>query len=665
VIDRMSSQFPHLFTPLKLRHKTLRNRLTFGPHLANMSHEGLPGARHLGYYAERARGGVGMIVMEGQSVEPHGALTRGRFRLSDEIVPGLRAIADAVHEHGAVIVQQLNHSGQHADGDNSWLPNWSASGRPSMKDSDGSHAMTNSEVESVIAHYVAAALRSKKAGIDGIDLLAAYNTLPDQFWSPLTNRRDDRWGGSLENRCRFSATILKAIRQACSEDFIIGLSVSGDDLTRNGLPLEEVKRIVAWHDEQHLMDYVSVGTGSYVDFSQIIPTFLYDEMKGPPLAAEIRGVVRHAVVQAESHVRTPANAEEVLAAGMADMVSIVRGQIADPHLANKAREGRAEDVRPCISCNQLCWGRRARDYWVSCLVNPSAGREHEWGGDRFAPAAAPKRVLVVGGGPAGLETARVAAERGHRVTLVEASDHLGGQFALAARQPRRDAIADLIAWFDTQLTKLQVEVHLNRTMTQDEIRAGDWDDVIVATGSVPARDGYQRGLPFQDRLPGVEHENVLAIDDVLAGTAQCGKHVLVLDDLGNWKGVGTALYLAERDHAVTIATRYPTIAPELVRSAATAPLVRRMAELGIEQLVQTVALGWDGGHVTLRSSLDGAVVDRAFDTLVLATVNRPVRDLHDGLEDEEGINLYMIGDSLGARRASAAIYEGRKLALEL
>ncbi|MBT5435186.1 MAG: NAD-binding protein [Alphaproteobacteria bacterium] len=661
----MSEHLPYLFQPLKLRHKTLRNRLTFGPHLANMSHEGLPGPRHLGYYAERARGGVGLIVMEGQSVEAHGALTRGRFKASDEIVPGLAAIADAVHEHGAVVVQQLNHSGQHADGDNSWLPNWSVSGLPSLKDGSGSHAMNEAEIETVLAHYVAAALRAKKAGLDGIDVLAAYNTLPDQFWSPLTNRRDDRWGGSLENRCRFTRTLLTAIRQACGEDFIIGLSVSGDDLSEKGLPLEEVKRIVAWHDVRHLMDYVSVGTGSFYDFSQIIPAFMYDQMKGPPLAAEIRSVVRNAVVQAESHVRTPENADKVIADGMADMVSIVRGQIADPHLANKAREGRAEDVRPCISCNQLCWGRRARDYWVSCLVNPSAGREWEWGGDRFEPSGEPKRVLVVGGGPGGMEAARVAAERGHRVTLVESSDHLGGQFALAARQPRREALDELIAWFDTQLTKQQVEVRLNTAMTADEVSSGDWEEVIVATGSEPARDGYQRALPFQERLPGVEADNVVAIDDVLAGDTNCGKRVLVLDDLGNWKGAGTALYLAERDHDVTIATRHPMIAPELVNSAATAPLVRRMAELKIKPLVDTVMLSWEGNVAALKSTLDGGLVTREFDTLVLATTNRPVRSLHDSLMGDENLSVHMIGDSLGARRASAAIYEGRKLALEI
>jgi len=662
----MNPHFPHLFSPLKLRGVTLRNRLTFGPHLANMSHEGLPGARHLAYYRERARGGVGLIVMEGQSVEAHGALTRGRLRTSDEIIPGLRAIGEAVHDEGAAIVQQLNHSGQHADFDNSWESNWSPSGLPSLKDHGGSHAVTEAEIETLVAAYVAAARRSREAGLDGNDLLAAYNGLVDQFWSPLTNRRDDRWGGSLENRCRFSARVLEGMRKACGEDWIIGLSISGDDLTKRGLPLEEMQRIVAWHDERGLMDYVSVGTASYYDFSQIIPTFMYDAMLGPPLAAAIRSVVTHAKVQAESHVRTPANAEKVLAEGMADMVSIVRGQIADPHMANKAREGRAEDVRPCISCNQMCWGRRARDYWISCLVNPSAGREWEWGGDGGQkPAAKPRRVLVVGGGVAGMEAARIAAERGHRVTLAEASGRLGGQFALAARQPRRTAIADLIAWYGNQLTKLQVELRMDTTMSKDAIRAGDWDEVILATGSEPARDGYQRAMPFRERLPGVEQANVLAIDDVLEGTATLGHRVLVLDDLGNWKAAGTALLLAEQGHEVTIATRFPMIAPELMRPAATAPLVRRMAELKIEQIVETALLSWEGSVAALKSSLDGGVTTREFDSLVLATVNRPRRELQDALEGEQGFAVHVIGDGLAPRKAAAAIYEGRKLALEI
>ena len=189
--------------------------------------------------------------------------------------------------------------------------------------------------------------------------------------------------------------------------------------------------------QRGLIDYVTCGTGSYFDFYPLMPTVLYEDKLGAPYAEALKQVVRHARVQCESHVRTAENADYVIAAGQADLVSIVRGQIADPHLGNKARAGRAEDIRPCLSCNQMCWGRRYRDYWISCLVNPSAGREFEWGGDRCEPSARPRRVLVVGGGPAGLEAARVAAERGHRVTLAEAAPELGGRFRLAGLQPRR------------------------------------------------------------------------------------------------------------------------------------------------------------------------------------------------------------------------------------
>src|SRR6185295_18400658 len=295
---------------------------------------------------------------------------------------------------------------------------------------------------------------------------------------PWSNRRTDAWGASFEGRMRFSCEVLGRIRERCGEDFIIGLAVSVDPGAEATLSIDALSEVVAWHDERRLMDYVTCGTGSYFDFFQIIPTSLYDQRLGEPHAAALKGVVRHALVQAESHIRTPEAAEAVLAAGHADLVSIVRGQIADPHLVNKARAGRADQVRPCISCNQLCWGRRSRDYWISCLVNPSAGREFEWGGDRFDPATDPRRVLVVGGGPAGLETARVAAERGHTVTLLERRDELGGQFRLAGRQPSRTQILDLLAWFERRLAILGVDVRFGVDATADTVVAESADDVI-------------------------------------------------------------------------------------------------------------------------------------------------------------------------------------------
>ncbi|MDX1528084.1 MAG: oxidoreductase, partial [Gammaproteobacteria bacterium] len=412
----MSKLFPHLFEPLKLRHKTLRHRLNFGAHTANMAEGGLPGERHLGYYTERARGGAAMIVVEPMPAHRTGVLTRGNFLHSDDaVIPHFRRITDACHEHGAVMIQQIYHVGQHGDFDNSFEPSWSPSGLPSYHDSDGSHAMSKAEIAEVIEGFAQAARRAQASGFDGVELFAAYHALIDQFWTPWSNRRDDDYGGTLQNRVRFSREIIERIRTLVGEDFIIGLAVNCDPDIDVALSIESLCEIVAWHDERGLMDYVTCGTGSYFDFFKLMPTFIYEDKLGAPFAAALKGAVSHARVQAESHVRTPENADYVIASCQADMVSIVRGQIADPHMATKAREDRPEDIRPCISCNQMCWGRRSRDYWISCLVNPSAGREFQWGGDRFTPAESPRSVLVVGGGPAGMEAARAAAGRGHRV----------------------------------------------------------------------------------------------------------------------------------------------------------------------------------------------------------------------------------------------------------
>src|SRR5918994_812889 len=474
--------FPHVFEPLTIRQRTLTNRITFGAHTTNMAEGGLPAERHIGYYRERALGGAGMIVVEPVPVHRTAVLTRGNFRHDDDaIIPAFRRLTDACRDANpdVVMIQQLYQVGQHGDADNSFAPNWSPSGLPSYHDADGSHAMSEAEIEEVIAGFVSGARRAQAAGFDGVEVFAAYHALVDQFWTPWSNRRTDGWGGSFEGRMRFSAAILSGIRAACGDDFIIGLAVSMDEGSAPALSMAELAEVVAWHDERQAMDYVTCGTGSYFDFYPIIPVSLFEQQLGVPFAAELKRVVRHALVQAESHIRTPEAAESVLASGQADLVSIVRGQIADPHLVAKARAGRAADVRPCISCNQLCWGRRSRDYWISCLVNPSAGREFDWGGDRFTAAATPRRVLVVGGGPAGLEAARVAAERGHRVTLVEQGPELGGQFRLAGRQPSRDQIRDLLVWYRRRLEGLGVEVGLETTATAAEIAAVSADEIVL------------------------------------------------------------------------------------------------------------------------------------------------------------------------------------------
>lgn len=655
----MTHAFPALFQPLTLRHRTLRNRIVFGAHTANMSDMGLPGERHRGYYEERARGGAAMIVVEPVPVHRTAVLTRGNFRHStDEIIPHFRKITDAVHDHGAVICHQLYHVGQHGDFDNSFAPNWSPSGLPSFHDSDGSHAMTEGEIEEIIEGFVQAARRAKESGFDGIELFAAYNGIIDQFWLPWSNRRDDRWGGSFENRMRFSRTIMERIRKMAGDDFIIGLAVNMDPDAKVSQTIDQLQEIVAWHDERQLMDYVTCGTGSYFAHQAIIPSVFFADKLGAPHAEALKQVVKHAKVQCESHVRTPENADYVIASGQADMVSIVRGQIADPHLANKAREGRPQDIRPCLSCNQMCWGRRYRDYWISCLINPSAGREFEWGGDRFTPAAKPKHVLVIGGGVAGLEAARVAAERGHRVTLAEASSRLGGQFRLAGMQPRRHQIIDFLDWYERQLSRLQVKVMLNSPLDAEEAKAIGADVVIVATGSLPDGKAFQRALPEHEALPGIERGNVVSAEDVMARIMRPGKRVIVLDETANWKGAGTALMLAEAGHAVTVVTGAATVMAEMARTNADVLMRSRLRALGVRLMPETVMLEWHGDGATVQP-FGGRPERIAADTLVVAATNVSERALGDEL------GAPTIGDATAARNAAMAIYEGRKLAMGL
>jgi 2,4-dienoyl-CoA reductase-like NADH-dependent reductase (Old Yellow Enzyme family) len=479
-----------------------------------------------------------MIVVEPVPVHETAVLTRGNFRhQSDHIIAPFRRLTDACRQHGTAMIHQLYHVGAHGDAANSWVANWSPSGTASHHDGDGSHAMTEGEIEAVIEGFVQAGRRAFLAGFDGVELFAAYNALIDQFWSPLTNRRTDRWGGPLENRLRFAVRIIESIRREVGQDFVVGMAISGAEPYPGGLSLPDKAGICAWLDQRGLVDYFTVGTGSYLNqFEAIVPSFLTEPLLGAQDAAAIKRVVRHARVQAEARIRTPANGEQVIASGQADLVSLVRAQIADPDLADKALAGRAADIRPCINCNQECIGRRLRDYWISCLVNPSAGREFAWAEAELSRSERPQRVLVVGGGPAGMEAARVAAGRGHRVTLIERSEHLGGQLRLAARQPKREEIGEFLAWLERQLTQLQVEIRRGTELSADGIAEGDYDQVVIATGARPGASGFQRALPHVARLPGVELEHVASVEDVLSGSVSVGHRVLLVDDDGGWRG---------------------------------------------------------------------------------------------------------------------------------
>ena len=657
------SQHPRLTSPLQLRGQTLRNRIVFGAHTNNMADMGLPGPRMENYLVERALGGAAMVVCEPVPAHRTGVLTRGNLAWeSDDIIRPFQRVTSRIREAGAVAIQQIYHVGAHGDSDLSFQPHWSPSGGPSYHESDGSHRMTGREVEEVLDAHLAAAVRAKACGFQGVEVWAAYHSLIDQFWTPWSNSRDDQWGGSLENRTRFSRSLIENIRRACGEDFIIGLAISYAPTYPVNLQAEEFCEIIALHDETGHVDYVTCGAGGYLEFETIIPPFTHGEKLSTPLTAQLKQIVRHAVITSEAAIRTPDNAETILSSGQADLVSIVRGQIADPHLAAKTMAGRAEDIRGCISCNQMCWGRRSRDYWISCLINPSAGREWEWGGDRFTPAETPRNVLVVGAGPAGLEAARAAAERGHHVEIVEALPVIGGQFRLAGQQPRRAQILDLMGWYERQFTNLGVTLRLNTFLDADEIAAHPAEVVLLATGSLPDETGFQRWRPEMARLPGIDLGGVWSPEAAMRREARLGDAVVVYDEGSNWRGVGTAWTLADRGHKVTIVTPEAMVGKELTRTAADAAARRALAGLGVRFVTEHSLTAWHGNGVTIRSFLTGAEETLPASGLIMATTNRA---FDPWPESFPGKQVQRIGDCAAPRLAAYAFHEGRKAALGL
>lgn len=652
-----------LLSPLQLRGQTLRNRIVFGAHTNNMSDQGLPGPRMEGYFVERALGGAGMIVTEPVPVHRTGVLTRGNMLYgSDEIIPHFQRITNRVNEAGAVICQQLYHVGAHGDSDLSFAPHWSPSGGPSYHDSDGSHKMTETEIEELLAAHLDAAVRARKSGFQGVEVWAAYHSLMDQFWTPWSNQRDDKWGGSLENRTRFSRRLIEDIRRACGEDFIIGMAVSYSTAYSATLSAENLCEIISLHDDTGHLDYVTVGAGSYLEFDAIIPPFTHGEKLTTPLTAQLKALAKNIKITSEAGVRTPENGEAIIAAGEADLVSIVRGQIADPHLARKATEGRAEDIRGCISCNQMCWGRRSRDYWISCLINPSVGREWEWGGDRFVTVPAAKSLLVVGAGPAGLEAARGAAERGYRVEIVEALPVIGGQFRLAGMQPRRAQILDLMEWYERQFEKLGVTLRLNTYLDADEIAAHPADIVVLATGSLPDEKAFQRWLPHLESLPGLEAGGVWSPEEVMRREARLGDAVIIYDEGSNWRGVGTAWALAEAGKQVTIVTPEAFVGKEIARTAADGAARRRMAKLGVVFKTEACIARWHGNGASVLNLLTGDEEVIAASGLVMATTNRAFDPFPEAFAGKQTLR---IGDCVAPRLAAYAFHEGRKLALAL
>ncbi|HEX2500581.1 MAG TPA: FAD-dependent oxidoreductase, partial [Methylomirabilota bacterium] len=621
--------FQHLFTPFRLGHVTLRNRIVSTPHATRFGKDGYVTERYARYHAEKARGGAGLVQCFGSmSVHPSSPVLdwNGIKNWDDSSLPSLEAFARTIHAEGAHVMAQITHRGRRGFSGPGERALVAPSDIPEAENREIPHALDRSEIAEIVQAYAAAALRLQRAGFDGADLCAYARHLIDQFWVPAVNRRTDEYGGSLENRVRFAVEVIGAIRAAVGRDFVLGMRVSGDELIPDGLHLEDVVAIVRALDALGQLDYftVSGSTGETPRFHQKLMPFA----DAPPgvyasLAARIRTEVRAPVIYA-GRVVDPRHADRLLAEGACDLVAMTRALMADPWMPRKAAEGRLDDIRMCVGMQEGCLGRSNRGLTLSCSQNPVTGREGELG--EIVPAAAPRRVVVVGGGPAGLEAARVAALRGHQVILYERTEALGGQVLVAARAPLRPGYGESVHWLVRQLRKTTATVRLQTEATAERVLADRPDAVVVATGAVPRRPD----------VPGADLPGVVTVEDVLSGSATAGPRVVVVDGTGRVQAGLAADFLAIEGRAVTILTPHHTVCDN-TEGSTKEPLLERLYRRDVGMIVDTrlVAIEADGaGRLRVRGAneySDRPLTLDGVDTVVLACGARAVDGLFAAL----------------------------------
>ncbi|MBA3236076.1 MAG: FAD-dependent oxidoreductase [Chloroflexi bacterium] len=652
-----SRPFPRLFEPLRIGSVTLRNRIVSSGHDTVMAIDGLVTERLIAYQAARAAGGAGLIVIQVAGVHESARYTSHVLMATeDECIPGFRRLAAAIHEHGSAVVGQVFHDGRELmESLDGTLPVALA---PSAVPNERFHVMPRAMpvplIEEIRAGYASAARRLCSAGLDGVEVVASHGYLPAQFLNPRVNLRTDRYGGSPENRLRFLRETISAIRDEIGRGPVVGLRISIDEITPEGLTPDETLAALAILDADGLLDYVSVVAGTSATLAgsdHIVPPMTVPNAYTAPLAARAKAVVGVPVIVA-GRINQPQEAERVLELGQADACVMTRALICDPLLPMKAADGRTDEIRACIGCNQACIGHFPAGYPISCIQYPESGRELEFG--VRSRAARARDVMVVGGGPGGLKAAAVAAERGHRVTLYEATRRVGGQVLLAERLPGRAEFGGAVTNLAGEAERAGVRIVVGATMDADLVRREGPDVVVVATGAGPRRPEMElTGSPV-----------LLDAWEILRGATVPDGRIVVADWRCDWIGLGLAELLAERGHRVTLGVDGYMPGQRIqqyVRDAMTASVAR----LGVEVLPLVRPFGYDGTAVFFQHVLTGeAVVVEDVAALVLAQGHDPVDALLTALGEPGAYDgeVHGIGDCLAPRTVEEAVFDGLRVA---
>ncbi|NWC47670.1 FAD-dependent oxidoreductase [Pseudomonas edaphica] len=646
--------FPHLFEPLVLRGKRLKNRIMSSGHDTSMPTDNRVNAQLIAYHRARAEGGVGLIVLQVAGVHDSARYTSHVLMATDdECIDGYRELADICHAQGTVVLSQIFHPGREImeSADGLLAVAYSASGVPNERFRVMPRALDQAMIDEIVSGYAAAARRLHQAGIDGVEVVASHGYLPAQFLNPRVNRRTDDYNGVLEQRLRFLREIIAAVRAATDAQFIIGLRISADERDSEGLTesesLEAVQHLQTQLDYVHIVAGTSASTGGAV---HIVPPMAIAAAYLTDAAATFKASLSIPLF-VTGRINQPQEAELILARGQADVCGMTRALICDPLMPAKTLDGRAEDVRACIACNQACIGHFHKGLPISCIQHPETGRELHFG--NLQPTLKRRRIMVVGGGPAGMKAAAVAAQRGHDVTLFEASGQLGGQVLLAQLLPRRSEFGGASTNLQREMTLAGVRVLRNTRVDRALVEQQRPDHVIIATGAEPYWPAFERGGELQ----------VVDAWQVLRNQVTLGRSVVVVDWRCDWIGPGIAERLVRAGHQVQLAvngTHCGENLPLYVRDQ----LAGELHRLGIPIIPYARLYGCDDSTVYLQHSASGEpMLLENVDSLVLCQGHQPVDTLGTALAGL--VPFERIGDCLAPRTAEEAIYEGLKVAWKL
>lgn len=651
----MSVPLPLLFSPLHVGPVTLRNRIISTAHQTNLVEDHVPTSAMAAYHEARARGGAGLITIEACAVHPSGLLTIHTIDGSTErVAPGYAMIAEAVHRHGGAVFTQLFHGGREIVSSTYRHPAYAPSAVPNERFHIMPRPMDRDDIAEVLEGYRRGTALARQGGLDGVELCASHGYLPAQFWSPHTNKRDDEYGGSFENRMRFAIQALEAMRAAAGDEIAVGIRISVDEMAPAGMKPPEMLEVVDYLVSRVRLDFINVIGGSSATYrasSYIVPPTLLAHADFTAQAAAVKGRVPMPVFVG-SRIGDPRDAEAILRRGDADAVAMTRALIVDPDLPNKAAAGRFDEILFCLGCNQACIGHYHKDLPIGCVQNPAAGHEQEMAA--LTPPARTKRVLVVGGGPGGMHAAIVATERGHRVTLLERGRELGGQLLVAARAPTRREVAETaLDNYRRELARLRVDIRLGTMVTPEMVQAAGADAVILAVGS----------QPYVPDLPGIKARHVVTVQEVLAGV-RTGQHVVVVDWAGDWPGLDAADVLAAAGKRVELvsSTLYPGEGlHQYVRNV----YLERMYRQGVKLTPHHELVEVRRDAVVLRNLFSNDLATReGIDTVVLALGRVADTELYELLKGQVA-EIYQVGDCLAARTMEEATYEGMRAALAL